>query len=118
MKGASAGGSVVVARTSDPAALAFWLTALEEAGIPAASYEEGIGAAVGGGSLPAFSAFAVVVPRSMLAEARTVIAECGGAGALAAVPGTGLSPLVRWATLVVLGSVAAAVGAAVAVRLL
>lgn len=101
--------TVVVARTSDLAALAYWLTALVEAGIPAASYEEGIGAAVGSGLLPGHTGFAVVVPRVRLADARTVIAECGGASALAPVPATGASGLQRWATIAVATGVAALV---------
>jgi hypothetical protein len=109
---------VVVARTGDPATLALWMAALEAAGIPASSYQEGIGAALGGGAFPGLSAFAVVVPRSQLGQARTVIAECGDAAALAPVPGPGAPRLVRWATAVVLGSVLAAAAAALLIRLL
>lgn len=97
MRESPSGGGVVVARTGDPAKVALWTAALREAGVPTATVEEGFAAAFGGHVAPA-TVFALLVPRSELARARSIIADCGGAADLAPVPGATGAPPVGWAT--------------------
>lgn len=79
-------GTVVVANASDAIEAAIWKDALADAGIPAATFERGPGAALGGASGGRISAYPVVVSRDDLARARNVIADVAGASAIAPVP--------------------------------
>jgi hypothetical protein len=74
---------IIVAEARDEVEAAIWTDALIAAGIPAASYARGVGAALGGASAPGWSVFPVVVDRGQLGAARTVIADLGGGQALA-----------------------------------
>jgi hypothetical protein len=71
--------TVAVARDSFEAEL--WTDALRAAGIPAASYERGAGAALGGAVMMA--GHVVVAPAERLGEARSIIAELADASVLA-----------------------------------
>ncbi len=76
-------GAVIVAEASDAAEARIWVDALRDEGIEAACVERGPGGALGGASIFG-AAWAVLVPRARIAEARGVIAELGGAHALVA----------------------------------
>lgn len=76
-------GAAVVAEASDEAEARIWVDALRDEGIEAAFVERGAGGALGGASLFG-AAWAVLVPRARIAEARGVITELGGAHALVA----------------------------------
>lgn len=73
---------VVVAETSDPVEAGMWVNALGEAGVDARSFERGVGAALGGAVTASFARYPVVVPREHLAQARSIIADHGGAASL------------------------------------
>src|ERR1035437_4084845 len=64
---------VVVAEAPDAVTAAIWVDALRDAGINAASFSRGHGAAFGGAE--AFATHIVLVDREYFAAARTVIAE-------------------------------------------
>jgi hypothetical protein len=74
---------VVVAEARDAIEASIWLDALTEAGISASVFERGVGAALGGAVTPGFSVFLVLVERSSLGAARSVIADIAGAAVLA-----------------------------------
>ncbi len=76
-------GATVVAEARDVAEARIWVDALHDEQIQAAFVERGAGSALGGASVFG-SSYSVLVPRSRLGEARTVIAELGGASALVA----------------------------------
>lgn len=76
--------AVVVAVASDAIEAAIWRDALHDAGIPAAVYERGVGAALGGANTFGAS-YPLLVDRGQVAAARNVIADLGGAVALAPV---------------------------------
>ncbi len=75
--------AAIVAEASDMAEARIWIDALHDAGIEAAFIERGPGGAFGGASLFGLS-YAVLVPRSRIGEARSIIAEMGGGSALVA----------------------------------
>lgn len=74
--------TIVVAQASDEIEAAIWVDALRDAGVKAATFERGVGAALGGTTTP-WSSYPVVVAEEDLLTARNVIAELGGAGSLA-----------------------------------
>ncbi|MCC7365720.1 MAG: hypothetical protein IT303_15255 [Dehalococcoidia bacterium] len=76
------GGTTVVAIARDAVEAAIWTDALRDAGIEAAAFERGPGAALGGAA-PPWSSYPVVVPAGRLAAARNVIAELAGGAVLA-----------------------------------
>jgi len=77
------GGATIVAEASDIAEAHIWVDALRDEDIEAAFVERGPGSAFGGATLFG-SSYAVLVPRSRIGEARSVIADLGGGGALVA----------------------------------
>lgn len=74
---------VMVAVAQNPAEAQIWVDALRDAGIEAGTYQRGPAAAFGGGRL-VFSDYPVLVAHENIGDARNVIAELGGAGALSA----------------------------------
>ncbi|HXU24600.1 MAG TPA: hypothetical protein VN697_11275 [Tepidiformaceae bacterium] len=77
--------TVIVAESADRVEAEIWLDALRSAGIPAAIFERGPGAAMGGAMAPAFARYPVLVSRSNFAPARNVIADMAGGSALSPV---------------------------------
>jgi hypothetical protein len=75
-------GTAVVAESPDVLDAVFWVDALEQAGIRATRYEQGLGGAFGGASAGLLALHRVVVAREDLGRARSVIAEVSGAGRL------------------------------------
>ena len=75
----------LVAIARDPAEAAIWVDALRQEGIEAASFERGPGAALGGVVGGALSRCHVLVDPDRIEDARNVVAEMGGAAALAPV---------------------------------
>ena len=73
---------VVVAEAGDSLEAAIWIDALQAAGIEARTFERGVGAALGGAATVGFARYPLVVSREDLAQARSIIAEMGGAGSL------------------------------------
>lgn len=76
------GGAVVVATARDPIEAEIWVAALRDAGLEAATFERGPGAALGGASVP-WAMHSVVVPGEQLGAARNVLADLAGAAVLA-----------------------------------
>lgn len=81
--------TVVVAESSDRIEAEIWLDALRAQGIPAAIFERGPGAAMGGATASAFARYPVLVSRSNFGAARNVIADLAGGSALAPVRDAG-----------------------------
>lgn len=79
----SGGGATIVAEASDIAEAHIWVDALRDEDIEAAFVDRGPGSAFGGATLFG-SSYAVLVPRSRIGEARSVIADLGGGSALVA----------------------------------
>jgi len=77
-------GTAVVAESQDVLDAVLWVEALEQAGIPAKSYEQGLGGAYGGAWAGPLTRHCVVVSRADLGRARSVIAEISGATRLSA----------------------------------
>jgi hypothetical protein len=75
--------TVVVAEASDPVQAEIWVDALRDAGIEAATFERGVGAALGGAVTSGVSRFPVIVASTDLLAARNVISELDGANHLA-----------------------------------
>lgn len=75
--------TVVVAEASDPVQAEIWVAALRDAGIEAATFERGVGAALGGAVTTGVSRFPVIVASRDLVAARNVISELDGAAHLA-----------------------------------
>jgi len=82
----SSGGRVVVAEAADPVQAAIWVDALKAAGIEAASFERGVGAALGGAVTPGWAVYPVLVAAADIGGARNVVAELAGGTALAPIP--------------------------------
>ena len=78
-----AGRTVVVAEAPDPVQAGIWVDALRQAGVAAATFERGAGAALGGAATPGFAAYPIIVSTTDLGAARSVIAELAGAAVLA-----------------------------------
>lgn len=77
--------AALVAKASDQVEAQIWLAALRDAGIEAATFEVGVGAALGG-AVTGIARFPILVARRDLAGARNVIADLDGAARLAPVP--------------------------------
>ncbi|MCK9519210.1 MAG: DUF2007 domain-containing protein [Dehalococcoidia bacterium] len=100
--------AVVVAVAGDAIQAAIWHDALEDAGIEAAVYERGVGAALGGAS--AFGAsYPLLVDRGDVAAARNIIADLGGAVALAPVHDDRAARERRQRALLVAGAIVAVI---------
>ncbi len=80
-----AGRPVVVAEARDVVEAQIWIDALRDAGIPATTFERGVGAALGGAMTAGWARYPVLVPQGEMAAARNVVAELGGAAFLAPV---------------------------------
>jgi len=78
-------GTALVAEAADGIQAQIWVAALREVGIEAATFERGVGAALGGAMTSGLSRFPVIVARRDLLAARNVIADLGGAVHLAPV---------------------------------
>ncbi len=104
--------TVVVAESSDPVEAEIWLDALRSAGIQAAVFERGPGAALGGAVTAGFAHYPVLVARPDFAAARNVIAEVAGGHRLA--PLTDLSRTSRAQRNALLAIAAITVGIVVA----
>lgn len=78
-------GPVVVARAEDGAQAQIWVDMLRDEGIDATSFEQGIRGSLGGAS-GFHSRYLILVRREQFGEARSVIAEAGGATNLAELP--------------------------------
>ncbi|MEX2081756.1 MAG: hypothetical protein WEC33_09080 [Dehalococcoidia bacterium] len=63
-----------------------WIDALRDAGLEAGTFERGPGPALGGAVTPGFAAYVVIVRRTEVARARSVIAEISGGEVLAPLP--------------------------------
>lgn len=74
--------TIVVAEAPDELQAAIWVDALRDAGVQAAMFERGVGAALGG-SVTSWSRYPVIVSEEHLLAARNIIAELGGASSLA-----------------------------------
>lgn len=74
-----ASGTVVVAESQDVLDAVLWVEALEQVGIRATSFEQGLGGAYGGAWAGPLTRHCVVVSRDDLGRARSVIAEISGA---------------------------------------
>ena len=112
-------GTAVVAESQDVLDAVLWVEALEQAGIRAKHFEQGLGGAYGGAWAGPLTRHCVVVSRDDLGRARSVIAEIAGA--------TRLSPYddpeeqrerARFAAVMVGAAVLLVVAAALAARLL
>ncbi len=92
---ASTDSAVVVARTSDGIQAQLWVDMLRDEGLDASTYTQGVQAALGGAS--GVGIHLVLVHREHVGDARNIIAEAGGASALAPIPGEseGYARLVR-----------------------
>jgi hypothetical protein len=77
--------TLVVAEALDPLQADIWLRALREAGIEAASFERGVGAALGGAVTAGSARYPIVVAEADIGAARSVIADLSGASAIAPV---------------------------------
>ncbi|MCZ2109055.1 MAG: DUF2007 domain-containing protein [Dehalococcoidia bacterium] len=75
--------TVVVAEAADPVQAEIWVDALRDAGIDAATFERGVGAALGGAVTSGVSRFPVVVATTDVVAARNIITELDGADYLA-----------------------------------
>ena len=106
---------VIVAQAAELVQAQLWVSALRDAGIEAATFERGVGAALGGATAVG-ATYPVLVQRRDLVAARNVIAEMGGAPALAplAEPETARSARARAAATVGLVAVAGALAALIA----
>ena len=78
-------GTVVVAEAPDPIQADIWLDALRHAGIECATFERGVGAALGGAVTSGSAVYPVVVAEKDLGAARNIIANMSGASAIAPV---------------------------------
>ena len=108
---------IVVAEAPDAVTAAIWVDALRDAGINAATFSRGHGAAFGGAE--AFAMHVVLVDGASFAAARTVIAELGGASKLAPIPDRMVESQRQRGALIAVGTIVAAiVVAAVISRLL
>lgn len=76
--------TVVVARTTDGIQAQIWVDMLHDEGIDASTYQRGVQAALGG--VTGIGTHLVLVHRDHVGDARNVIAEAGGASALAPIP--------------------------------
>lgn len=108
--GDSSGARVVVAEAPDAVTAAIWVAALHDAGINAATFSRGHGAAFGGAE--AFATHVVLVDGSRIADARTVIAELGGASKLAPIPDRKVEAQRQRGALIAVASIVAAIIAA------
>jgi hypothetical protein len=79
---------VLVASAGNPAEAQVWVDMLRDEGILATSIDRSVRAALGGMGLVTPRIY-VMVNRADLLEARNIIAEAGGASALAPVPAEG-----------------------------
>jgi hypothetical protein len=77
--------TVVVAVARDPVEAGHWVSELQGRGIEAASFERGVGAALGGAETGRLARYPVIVAEEDLAHARSVISEVAGASVLAPV---------------------------------
>lgn len=75
--------TVVVASARSVVEATIWVDALRHAGIEAATFERGVGGALGGAALGGWAAYPVVVARGDIAPARNILSELAGAGVLA-----------------------------------
>ena len=75
--------TTVVAEARDPVQAQIWLDALRQGGIEAATFERGVGAALGGAVTSAFAVYPVIVAEADLGAARSIIAALSGASAIA-----------------------------------
>jgi hypothetical protein len=108
---------IVVAEAPDAVTAAIWVDALRDAGINAATFSRGHGAALGGAE--AFATHVVLVDSENFAAARTVIAELGGASKLAPIPDHKVEAQRQRGALIAVGSIVAVIlAAAVLGRLL
>lgn len=101
---------VVVAEAPDAVTAAIWVDALRDAGINAASFSRGHGAAFGGAE--AFAIHIVLVDENRIADARTVIAELDGASRLAPIPNRKAEAQRQRGALIAVASIVAAIIAA------
>jgi len=99
----------VVAEASDAIEAAIWVDALRAAGVEAASFERGVGSALGGAVAPGWARFPVLVPAADLGTARNVIAELAGGAVLAPYRDAAASRVFQRRLLLVMGAVAVAV---------
>ncbi len=76
--------TAVVARTRDGIEAQIWVDMLRDEGIEATTFEQGPRGALGGATLIG-ATHQIVVNRENLADARSIIADAGGAHALAPV---------------------------------
>lgn len=75
------GGATIVAEAPDIGQARIWIDALRNDGIRATYFERGPSGAFGGASLP-LTSFSVLVGRHHVGQARSIIADLGGTGAL------------------------------------
>ena len=76
--------TAVIAQARHSLEATIWVDALQSAGIRARMFEQGVGGALGG-AVTGFACYPIVVSREDIARARSVIADMGGASALAPV---------------------------------
>ena len=69
--------TAVVATARDALEAGIWVDSLRQAGIEAAMYEQGPGAALGGASVP-WASYRVIVAAADLGQARSIIADVAG----------------------------------------
>lgn len=77
--------TVVVAVARDPIEAGHWVNELQHRGIEAATFERGVGAALGGAETGRLARYPVIVAEEDLGRARNVISDVGGAQFLAPV---------------------------------
>ena len=98
---------VIVAEAPDAVTAAIWVDALRDAGINAATFSRGHGAAFGGAD--AFATHVVLVDGDQFAAARTVIAELDGASKLAPLPNPEAETRRQRGALIAVGCIVAAI---------
>ncbi len=105
----------VVAEAGDSLEATIWIDALQAAGIDARTFERGVGAALGGAVTMGFARYPLVVGREDLAQARSIIAEMGGAASLSPIEVPGERQLAQQRGLILAGLI---VGGALLIALL
>jgi hypothetical protein len=101
--------TTVVAEAQDPLQAEIWLDALRSQGIEAASFERGVGGALGGALTAGFAVYPIIVAQADLAAARGVIAQVAGASAIAPVRDSAETRAAQHRALIAVGVIAVAI---------
>ncbi|GMV86757.1 MAG: hypothetical protein AMXMBFR80_26120 [Dehalococcoidia bacterium] len=100
--------TVPIADAPDPVTAEIWLAELRASGIAAGSFEQGVGAALGGASTLGLASYPVIVGEGDAARARDIIAGLGGQEFLRPAVAEGASQGARHLVTLALGAAIAA----------